>query len=372
MDKAVVFAVAGAGKTSHIIAQLDTSRRFLLVTYTDTNYNNLRNKVIARFGHIPSNIAIYTYYSFLYSFCFKPFLLMKMNTQGISYSLPPASTLRLPRSDIRFYLDPHRRLYSNRLAKVLEARSVTAEVIGRIQRFFDVLCVDEVQDFGGHDFNLLMDICRGLPHVLLVGDYHQHTYDTSRDGNTNSTLHRDYVRYQQRFRDAGLMVDTDTLSKSYRCSPAVCDFIQQSLGIHIESHRVDDTSIFLPFAGLDIDALHADASIVKLFYNQHRAYGCYSDNWGSSKGVDDYSDVCVALTKGAHASLADGTLREESPQTINKLYVACSRARGNLYLVPEAAFNKFKTRATATASPKGSQPAKATKVKRKPPPKKAT
>ena len=51
MDKSVIFAVAGSGKTSRLVASLDETRRFLLVTYTEANHDNLRAKVIERFGY---------------------------------------------------------------------------------------------------------------------------------------------------------------------------------------------------------------------------------------------------------------------------------------------------------------------------------
>lgn len=46
MDKSVIFAVAGSGKTPHLVARLDEEKRFLIVTYTNSNYENLRNKII--------------------------------------------------------------------------------------------------------------------------------------------------------------------------------------------------------------------------------------------------------------------------------------------------------------------------------------
>ena len=61
MDKSVVFAVAGSGKTTRLVNALDEVRRFLLVTYTEANHDNLRAKVIERFGYLPPNIGIYTY-----------------------------------------------------------------------------------------------------------------------------------------------------------------------------------------------------------------------------------------------------------------------------------------------------------------------
>ncbi len=45
MDKDVIFAVAGSGKTSLIIDQIDLESRALVITYTVTNFNNLKGSV---------------------------------------------------------------------------------------------------------------------------------------------------------------------------------------------------------------------------------------------------------------------------------------------------------------------------------------
>ena len=46
MDKRVIFAVAGAGKTTYIVNRLSRGKRSLIITYTNANYNNLRKKII--------------------------------------------------------------------------------------------------------------------------------------------------------------------------------------------------------------------------------------------------------------------------------------------------------------------------------------
>ena len=74
MDKTVMFAVAGAGKTTYIINQLSSTKRSLIVTYTDGNYINLSRKICDKFGgKFPENVTLMTYFKFLYSFCYKPF-----------------------------------------------------------------------------------------------------------------------------------------------------------------------------------------------------------------------------------------------------------------------------------------------------------
>ena len=69
MDKKIIFAVAGAGKTTSIIDKLSIEENSLIITYTENNYKKLKKKVIDKFGYLPENIKIYTYFNILYFNC---------------------------------------------------------------------------------------------------------------------------------------------------------------------------------------------------------------------------------------------------------------------------------------------------------------
>ena len=56
MDKRLVLAVAGSGKTSEIIDKVNYDDKTLIVTYTEANYNNIKNKIIKKFNEIPSGL----------------------------------------------------------------------------------------------------------------------------------------------------------------------------------------------------------------------------------------------------------------------------------------------------------------------------
>ncbi|OFA05651.1 AAA family ATPase [Duganella sp. HH101] len=342
MGKSIVFSVAGSGKTTLLVDGLSLDKRFLIVTFTDNNFANLRRKIVEKFGYLPGNIGLFTYFTFLHSFCYRPLLAMRMRTKGLNWYPPPDWTSRLVRTDERYYLDPKRRVYKGRLAKLLETQGALPEAIERIEKYYDVLCVDEVQDFAGHDFNFLATLATSSLSVLLVGDFYQHTFDTSRDGATNRTLHDDYHKYRARFKAMGLDIDDDTLKKSHRCPPTVCDFIRKNVGIDIESHGMGEHDVTLVEEALRAEELYLDGTTVKLFYKEHDKYGCYSQNWGSSKGDDHYTDVCVVLNDKTMKAYKTGTLKALTPTTRNKFYVACSRTRANLYLVPEKLYKKFK------------------------------
>lgn len=215
-------------------------------------------------------------------------------------------------------------------------------VVARMEKYFDFFFVDEVQDFAGHDFNFLKTISSANINITFVGDFFQHTFDTSRDGNVNASLHNDYAAYKAAFKKANLRVDTDSLKKSRRCSRSVCNFITEKIGIEIEAYDDRESIIRFEDDPKAIAALYEDPAKVKLFYKAHYKYSCYSQNWGASKGVDSYNDVCVVLNPANVKAWKNGSFRDINPETRNKLYVACSRARGDIIFIPESLLKIYK------------------------------
>ncbi|WP_313379323.1 DNA helicase UvrD [Achromobacter insolitus] len=338
----VMFAVAGSGKTTTLIERLNLEQRALIVTYTENNYAHLLRSVIRKFGYVPPNITLMTYFGFLNGFCYRPQLELRLGTRGLSFRAPPDYTRNIARSRIAYYKDDKGYLFYNRLAKLLQATDKIPRIIARIERFYDQFFIDEVQDFAGHDFDLLIGLMPARVDILLVGDFYQHTFDTSRDGPTNRTLHHDINRYERRFSDARVHVDKETLSNSWRCGPTICGFISSYLQININSHRQDETSIIPVTTQEHANAIHSDSEIIKLFYQESYKYQCEALNWGASKGMDHFQDVCVVLSEQNWRLYLGGNFAAMSASTRNKLYVACSRARGNLYLAREQHFRCFK------------------------------
>lgn len=345
MAKEVVLAVAGAGKTSRLISQLDSERRFLVLTFTENNFENLKEKVINKFGFVPANISVFTYFSFLHSFCFVPFHQMRQGSRGIDFSMPPSWTMKLRRDDPKHYFSKSSRIYYSRLAKFLINTGSLRRVIPRLEKYFDVLMIDEIQDFGGYDFDFLVGVASAKVDVTMVGDFYQHTYVTSSDGVKNKNLHSDIARYVNTFEKAGYKVDQTTLSKSHRCPEPVCQFIREQLQIAIYPARdgIDAPAVTILNDQNAIDEIFVSDKIVKLFLKEHIKYGCYSQNWGGSKGQDHYGDVCVVLNETSFKAFQTQDMQSLNPQTRNKLYVACSRTRGALYIVSEKQVRKYKT-----------------------------
>lgn len=336
MDKKVIFAVAGSGKTTYIIKNLSCNKKSLVITYTNANFDNLTAKITAKFnGKWPENVTLMTYFQFLYRFCYKPFLSDAVGARGITYE--DNLNRRAKQMNLNYYLSPGGYLYSNRLSLFLERRNVIDNIENRIERYFDEFIIDEIQDIGGRDFSFLEHIMDANVSMLFVGDFYQHTYNTSRDGNANANLFENREAYELRFTKKGFTSDTNTLINSWRCSGTVCDFISQKLGINIQSNRgIDDqTEISFVSDPDEVSSILNNQKIVKLHYQKSNQYGHGHRNWGDTKGEDCYQDVCIMLNKGTAQKYLEGKLHELPPTTRNKLYVAITRAHGNVYFVME-------------------------------------
>ena len=336
MDKKIIFAVAGSGKTTHIVNGLSNNKHSLIVTYTIGNYENLRYKISKKFGGTwPENITLMTYFTFLYRFCYKPFLADMYNARGIIFKSNDDRYAK--QSNLNYYMTPNRYIFSNRLSLLLEKSGVIDDIRSRIVKYFDEFIIDEVQDISGRDFTFLEELIDTKVNMLFVGDFFQHTFDTSRDGRVNGSLFDCKSAYEARFTRKGLIPDNTTLTSSWRCSRNVCDYVKNVLGIHISSHRsdTDNTSIEYVADAIKIDSILKDEQVIKLHYQNSAKFGVGHKNWGATKGEDHYYDVCVMLNKSTVAKYNDGKLHELPQPTKNKLYVAITRTRNNVYFINE-------------------------------------
>lgn len=337
MDKKLIMAVAGAGKTTYLIDQLNEDKNFLIITYTKNNYESLREAVIRKFNYIPSNIKIYTYFTFLYNFCFRPFE-KNTNSKGLEYGL--IAERRANSSELMYYMNRYTmKMYAPRLSKLCK-NSINDKVKSRIEKYFNFLFIDEIQDFAGNDFNFILELTKCNLNILYVGDFYQHTFDTSRDGNTNVNLFEDYNKYINKIKGEELQVDSTTLIKSRRCTKNVCNFVRDKLNINIYSYEQRESTVKEITDKSEIDKIMRDDKIVKLFYQNSRKFIGNTENWGNSKGKT-YDNVCVILNPNSYKLFKQEQLDSMAPSTKNKFYVACTRSRNNLFFIQEKDIKQY-------------------------------
>ena len=321
-NKRLIHAVAGSGKTTKIIESIDPQKRNLIITYTETNQNTIRAKLIDKLGYIPDSTFIFGVFEFLYSFCLVPYL--GKRPKGINFDYETQG--RFDNNSI----DTTGRIIQNQLSKSLlrgfliyKRNNIHFDnsYLERIDKFFDCVFVDECQDFESDDFDWLLSLSKLNAGVLLLGDFYQKTFKTSRRGNKGKGIHSSFENWLKVISDSGFKIDLSSLSKSYRCPKIVCDFIVESLDIKISSQKKENPTTNIMFIDSQdkIESIMTDDSIMKLFYQKFYDYDCKSQNWGDSKG-SEYENVCVVLNPKTYKGTSKNISRASRASNLSFIY----------------------------------------------------
>lgn len=368
MAKRVILAVAGAGKTYHICHEIDPTKRNLILAFTHENIHNIQNELCDAHGCVPELTTVSTFDSFVYHQLVLPyepsiaehFGCPKFVSRGICTIDPPPQTIKNTKGKpvanplykkkdrLAHYVTMRGQYYCATLSElVLQVKknreSLIKRVAARLNMFYDCVLIDEFQDFREYDYELIMALAKQLNDVILVGDYHQHSVSATNNSGKpfkNKSTDVSYDAFIAELQKSGFEVDLTTLDKSRRCSAEICDYVSKKLHISITSSGdhcgavrwIDDN----PTSVLD------DDRIIKLVFQEAAKYSFPALNWSYSKG-DTVDSACVILTDGLD-NLDSDTFNPDrvKPSTLNKLYVAMTRSRGDLYLMKASTFKAIK------------------------------
>lgn len=246
MDKKLVMAVAGSGKTYLICNSIDSEKRNLVLAFTHENIKNIHRELLGRFRAIPENTVVSTFHGFLYGECIQPYHKMicglygarPFSCEGVMFRTPPAAMIG-NKFNVKYVKDnrlkhyiPRKKYYCSLMAKLILKNDGTLlpAVINRANKFYDAIFIDEYQDYRTEEYELLSKIIQGFNgDVFLVGDYYQHS--VSGDNNTGKPFgtaqkSKTYQEYKNIIQRLGVDIDETTLCKSRRCSKPVCDFVK--------------------------------------------------------------------------------------------------------------------------------------------------
>lgn len=187
MNKATL-AVAGSRKTQSIVDACKdgpANRKRLVLTYTLTGQRDLEQRLSAACD--PANLPdVCGWYAFLLRHWVRPFLPLMYpgrRLAGLNFEGLPAKTINgiVVASGEDRYLDSDSRAYKRFLSKLAidVAEAAGGTVITRLQRMYDEIYVDEVQDMTGYDLDVLEQLLGSTSTVRLVGDIRQSVFDTN-------------------------------------------------------------------------------------------------------------------------------------------------------------------------------------------------
>lgn len=368
MDKRIILAVAGAGKTYHICHAIDPQKRNLILAYTHENIHNLKNELTDAFGKVPELTSVITFDSFVYRNFICPYEPTiagyfgndDFRSKGITTIDPPPKTIKkgsrnIPNPDYKnknqfnHYITSGDQYYCATISELVMyvkkgKDSLLKRVAERLNLFYDQVFIDEFQDFREHDYDLIIGLSKMINSVLLVGDYYQHSVSaTNNSGKPFKSRKGDisYADFVTELKKLKFDIDESTLCKSRRCSKDVCAFVKEKLKINIKSAEINAGKVYW-IAEEEVDAILQNPAILKLVYYEAVNYSFEAMNWSYSKG-DTVDAVCVILTDKFEKLDTDKfSLAGISVSTINKLYVAMTRSKGDLFLIKASVFKKYK------------------------------
>lgn len=197
MTNTATLAVAGARKTQSIVdacAGGDAGTRRLVLTYTLSGQQDLESRLRATCaaGSIPE---VCGWYAFLLRNWVRPFLPLLYPGRrlgGLNFDgLPRRNTkgIVIASGEDRF-LDGDSRAYKRFLSKLAidVADATDGAVTTRLQRMFDEIYIDEVQDMTGYDLDILERLLKSTSVIRMVGDMRQTVFST----NAQDPRHKKY------------------------------------------------------------------------------------------------------------------------------------------------------------------------------------
>ena len=347
MDKKIVLATAGAGKTYYIANHFRDNERVLLISYTRANVENIRREIEKRYdGKVPKNITVSTFDSFVYNFLLRPMEPLlnfeNIKSNGVDIHSQPITDPRKRHlyykiDHLRHFMNPYNEYFVNRMSKLFIKQKIKYKntALERTKKYFDSIYFDEFQDFNGNDFKTINYIIENINiNVYAVGDIFQSNVTPIKFDGRGSSSPFDKIKNQEdlenKFSD-NILFDNTTLLKSRRVSTNICEFVRENLKINIFPHTDKQSSIKFLTQVEEVDTILSNKNIPKLIWNSKLIHtkGKNYVNWSYSKG-DTYDVACVILTHRA-SNLEEWTQLPIS--TRNKLYVALTRSKGDLYLI---------------------------------------
>jgi DNA helicase-2/ATP-dependent DNA helicase PcrA len=359
-ENKIVIAAAGSGKTTYLVQEAIKvkNERVLIMTYTQSNEAEIRQKFYECAGCIPANVTIMTWFSFLITHGVKPFqgglfdfsvagMQLVSSQSGIRFVNNQGIGVQWPEDEIeKHFFDSTRRVYSDKLSKLAmrcDDKSGGA-VIDRIARIFPHVFVDEVQDLAGYDLDILKAIAKSSARLLMVGDPRQVTYLTHHERRYNKYVDGGIVNFlkQKLPKKVPFEIDETTLNRSHRNSSEICEVssrlypdLSASQACECVQCRTPSVTRIGLFILRSADYAHYLATVRPMqLRDRIDSVGVDKQspamNFGESKGrgfdhvvIIPTEPMCQWLLKGA----------ELKPTSRAKFYVALTRARHSVAIV---------------------------------------
>jgi len=342
INSRVLIASAGSGKTTFLVEEALSrpDRKIAILTYTNNNLRQIKNKFFKRHGVTPNRVDVMTWFIFLLQECARPY-------QRSVYSRRRVKTINFPdgrsapyakHADTeRYYFRNADEIYSDKISRfALDCEERTNGLVTkRLASIYDAIFIDEFQDLAGYDLDLLEVFLEAGIHMVIVGDPRQCTYTTNNSAK-NSRYRGVGVLELVGEWEANHLCRIEKLARSYRCNQKICD-LADTLWPCMDptvSHNRTTTQhdgIFVVSQN-DVHEYVSRFSPALLQYNRTaETYGYPALNFGDAKGLE-FDRVLIIPHVPIKKYLRSGDVKDVE-KSLEKFYVAVTRAKHSVAFV---------------------------------------
>jgi DNA helicase-2/ATP-dependent DNA helicase PcrA len=342
MANYLTLAVAGSRKTQGIVehcASLSHDRRVLVVTYTQTNQTELRNRVATYAGDHPS-IQVMGWFTFLLRDFARPFLPFKFpghRVRGFNFDGRP----HMMAKGSKRFIDSNEAVYACELGRLshelIEASK--GALVHRLECIYDEILIDEVQDLSSYDWEIIDVLLNSSLHIRMVGDIRQSVLSTNpRSAKNKKYAYAEAINWFRERESQGVLNIIENAT-TWRCHPKIAAF----------SDTIFDSSWSFPstksknetVSGHDgvflVRHEHIDEYIatfqpqcLRSTANSGKAFDLDYLNFGLAKGMER-ERVLIVPTDGIVKFIQFGDFLEPRPAA--NFYVAITRAKQSVAIV---------------------------------------
>jgi len=343
LNNKVIISAAGSRKTTYLVEEAlsHPDKKILILTYTIDNLEQIKKYLIERNGLIPSNIRAQSWYSFLLQECCRPYqniLYDKARIDNICF-VQGKSTLYVKKSNIdNYYFSSTNRIFTDKISEFASECDKLSNglIVKRLEKIFDYIFIDEVQDLAGYDFEFIESIFRSTIHTIVVGDNRQATYVTNHSQKNSQFSGKNIIELFRSWKKYDLC-EIQERNESYRCVQDICDFADElypempktiSRQLKVTNHD----GLFL-VRKKDIKVYIEEYNPRLLRYKTSKeTENMNALNFGMSKGLT-FDRVLIFPTKPIKEYLKDGNLEKIGDKS--KFYVAITRAKSSVAFIYE-------------------------------------
>lgn len=246
MTNNLIIAAAWSGKTKTLVdkALAIKDKNILITTYTEANELEIKEKIIkANKWFIPRNITVQTWFTFLLENGVRPYQWTISNDlwdRKIWFALASGfSHIREWKTGKKYIVGErdfqnyyfqwtkNLKIYSDKISEFTYKNNekLSGIIITRIEKIYDNIFIDEVQDLAWYDLELLKLLFDSSIDLLLVWDPRQGIYSThSPRKNKNFKIAQIINFFEDEYIKTKLITDDSSLLVNYRSNSKICNY----------------------------------------------------------------------------------------------------------------------------------------------------